>query len=65
MIYYYIAQKSNKLDRQERNTADKSRGKGWMHAQSQLFYRVLLEDKIEATFALTEKKRVQGVLCRI
>lgn len=55
MIYYYIAQKYKWLDRQEHNTADKSRGKGWMHAQSQLFYRVLLEDEIEATLARRRK----------
>lgn len=32
LIYYYIAQKFNRVDRQEHRTADKGRGKGWTHA---------------------------------
>lgn len=53
----------NRLDRQEHNTADKSRGmkergKGWAHPP--LFYCVLMEDEIGATSA----RRVKAFLCR-
>lgn len=58
-------QKYNILNRQENNAAGKSRGmierqKEWTHAQSQLFYHVLMKTKLRQPSPDGEKTNREG-----